>query len=102
MTSDDQVFLFSGPLSARLRRDVEALRAFEEILDASIDPIMKAAIPSALAMAGALTQPAADRCTAEIQRQSASESTDLGFDLRTGIVGGVAVTLTDVLQGPSA
>ncbi len=63
----------SGPLSARLRRDPEAVHAFEDGLDASTDPVMKAAIPSTLGMAGALTQPAADWCTAEIERQSASE-----------------------------
>lgn len=100
-TGEDQVFLVSGPLAARLHRDVEAVRAFEESLDASTDPIMKAAIPSALGIAGALTQRAADWSTAEIERQSASDSTDLGFDLRTGTVRGVSITLTDVLQGPS-
>jgi hypothetical protein len=99
---ENQTFLVTGPLSARLRRDSEAVRAFEDNLDASTDPVMKAAIPSALGIAGALTQPAADWCAAEIERQSAGDITDLGFDLRTATVRGVAITLTDVLQGPSA
>lgn len=100
-TGEDQTFLVTGPLSARLRRDSEAVQAFEGALDANTDPVMKAAIPSALGMAGALTQPAVDWCAAEIERQSANGSTDLGFDLRTGIVRGVAITLIDVLQGSS-
>jgi hypothetical protein len=100
-TGEDQAFLVTGPLSGRLRRDPEAVRAFEDTLDASTDPVMKAAIPSALGIAGALTQAAADWCAAEIERQSAYDSTDLGFDLQTGTVRGVAITLTDVLQGPS-
>jgi hypothetical protein len=29
-----------------------------------------------------------------------SDGTDLGFDLRSGTVRGVAITLTDVLLGP--
>ena len=99
-TGEDQTFLVTGPLSARLRRDSEAVRAFEDNLDASTDPVMKAAIPSALGIAGALTQSAADWCAAEIERQSASDITDLGFDLRTATVRGVAITLIDVLQGP--
>jgi hypothetical protein len=100
-TGEDQTFLVTGPLSARLRRDSEAVQAFEGALDANTDPVMKAAIPSALGMAGALTQPAVDWCAAEIERQSANGSTDLGFDLRTGIVRGMAITLIDVLQGSS-
>ena len=76
------------------------LAAFEDNLDASTDPVMKAAIPSALGIAGALTQSAADWCTAEIERQSASDIADLGFDLRTATVRGVAITFIDVLQGP--
>ena len=99
-TGEDQTFLVTGPLSARLRRDSEAVRAFEDNLDVSTDPVMKAAIPSALGIAGALTQSAADWCAAEIERQSASDITDLGFDLRTATVRGVAITLIDVLQGP--
>jgi len=98
-TGADQSFLVTGPLSARLRRDSEAVRAFEDALDASTDPVMKAAIPSALGIAGALTQSAADWCAAEIERQSASENADLGFDLRTAAVQGVTVTLIDALQG---
>jgi hypothetical protein len=100
-TGEDQTFLVTGPLSARLRRDLEAVRTFADTLDASTDPVMKAAIPSALGIAGALTQRAADWCAAEIEQQYASDSTDLGFDLRTGTIRGVAITLTDVLQGPS-
>lgn len=98
---DDQTFLVAGPLTARLRRDPEAVRVFEDSLDASTDPVMKAAIPSALGIAGALSQRAADWCGAEIERQYASDTTELGFDVRTGAVRGVAITLTDVLQGPS-
>ncbi|HXZ69897.1 MAG TPA: hypothetical protein VEH31_03365 [Streptosporangiaceae bacterium] len=98
---DDQTFLVTGPLSVRLRRDPEPVRAFEDALDASTDPVMKAAIPSALGIAGALTQRAADWCAAEIERQYACDSIDLGFDMRTGTVRGVAITLTDVLQGLS-
>jgi hypothetical protein len=101
-TGDDQTFLVAGPLSARLRRDPEAVRMFEDALDIATDPVMKAAIPSALGIAGALTQRAADWCTAEIARQHASDDTDLGFDLRTGTVRGVAITLAEVLQGPSS
>ena len=101
-TGEDQTFLVTGPLSARLRRDPEAVRVFEDTLDASTEPVMKAAIPSALSIAGVLAQQTADWCAAEIERQSANGSTDLGFDLRTGAVRGVAITLTDVLQGPSA
>jgi hypothetical protein len=101
-TRDDQTFLVSGPLSARLRRDPEAVRAFEDSLNVSTDPAMKAAIPSALGMAGALSQPTADWCAAEIERQYASGRTDLGFDLRTGTVRGVTITLVEVLQGPSS
>lgn len=100
-TGDNQAFLVTGPLAARLRRDPEAVRAFEDTLDANTDPVMKAAIPSALGIAGALTQRAADWCGAEIERQYTSECTDLGFDVRTGTVRGVAITLTDVLQGPA-
>ena len=101
-TGDDQIFLVSGPLTARLRRDSEAASAFEDDVAAGTDPIMKAAIPSALAVAGALTPRTADWCTREIERQFATESPDLGFDLRAGTVRGVAVALSDVLQGPSA
>jgi hypothetical protein len=100
-TGEDQTFLITGPLSARLRRDPEAVRALEGTLHASADPVMKAAIPSALGIAGALTQRAADWCATEIERQYADESTELGFDMRTGTVRGVAITLTDVLKGPS-
>jgi hypothetical protein len=39
--------LVTGPLSARLRRDPEAVRAFEDTLEVTSDPVMKAAIPSA-------------------------------------------------------
>jgi hypothetical protein len=101
-TGDDQTFLVTGPLSARLRRDQEAVRTFEEALDVTSDPVMKAAIPSALGVAGALTQRAADWSAAEIERQYASDSTEFGFDLRTGTVRGVAIALTEVLQGPSS
>ena len=96
---ENQSFVVTGPLSARLRRDPDAARAFEDALDASTDPVMKAAIPSALALAGTLTQPAADWCTAEIERQGAIGNTDLGFDLRTATVRGVTVSLIDTLQG---
>lgn len=101
-SGEDEAFLVTGPLSARLRRDPEAVRAFERKLNGSTGPLMKAAIPSALSMAGALTQMVADWCAAEIERQSTSGTTDLGFDLRTGTVRGVVITLTDVLQGHSA
>ena len=101
-TGEDQTFLVTGPLSARLRRDPGAARMFEANLDIGMDPVMKAAIPTALDMAGILMQSAADWCTAEIERQSANDSTDLGFDLQSGTVRGVAITLTDVLEGPSS
>jgi hypothetical protein len=52
-TGEDQSFLVTWPLSARLRRDAEAAHAFEDALDASTDPLMKAAIPSALGTTGA-------------------------------------------------
>jgi hypothetical protein len=45
---------------------------------------------------------AADWCAAEIERQSVSENTDLGFDLRITTVRGVVITLIDALQGPSS
>jgi hypothetical protein len=48
-TGDDQAFLVTSPLSARLRRDLEAVHELEDSLDASTDPVMKAAIPSELA-----------------------------------------------------
>jgi hypothetical protein len=95
----DLSFLVGGPLSARLRRDPDALRAFEETLTGNADPVMKAAIPSALSSAGVLTQTVTDWCAAEIGRQAASQTPDLGFDLRTAKVRGVMITLTDVLQG---
>jgi hypothetical protein len=91
----------TGPLSARLRRDPEAVRAFEDTLEVTSDPVMKAAIPSALGIAGALTQRVADWCAAELERQYTGGGADLGFDVRAGIVRGVAITLTDVLQGSS-
>jgi len=100
-TGEDQTFLVTGPLSARLRRDPEAVRAFEDTLEVTSDPVMKAAIPSALGIAGALTQRVADWCAAELERQSTGGGADLGFDVRTGTVRGVAITLTDVLQGSS-
>src|SRR5258707_11105256 len=46
-TGDDQVFLVSGPLSARLRRDPEAVHAFEDSPDARNHPNTKAGTPSA-------------------------------------------------------
>jgi hypothetical protein len=101
-TGEDQTFLVTGPLSARLRRDPEAVRTLEDNLDTDTDSVMKAAIPSAVEMAGAFTQSAVDWCAAEIERQSEKDSPDLGFDLRTGTVRGVAITLIDVLQGSSA
>jgi hypothetical protein len=41
----DLSFLVAGPLSARLRRDPDAVRAFEETLTTGTDPIMKSCDP---------------------------------------------------------
>ena len=91
--------LVVGPLSARVRRDADALHAFEEALITGTDPVMKAAIPSALSIAGTLTPIVVDWCEAEIARQAAHGNPDIGFDLQTVTSRGVTATLVDALQG---
>jgi hypothetical protein len=95
----DQPSLVTGPLAARLRRDPAAAGAFSNALTELTDPVLKVAIPTALALAGVLTEEAADWCRGEIARQSASKDPELGFDLQTAAVRGVAVALTDILLG---
>ncbi len=98
---EDQTFLLTGPLSARLRRDPDAVHEFAASLDAATDPTLKAAIPSALTIAGVLTQAVADWCSSEIERQLHSERAELGYDIQTGSARGVAAILLDILQGNS-
>jgi hypothetical protein len=98
-SAGDQSFIVTGPLTARLRRDPDAAIAFSNNLATITDPILKVAIPTALAVADVFTEQVADWCRTEIVKQSHSQDPELGFDLQTLAVRGVTVALSDVLLG---
>jgi N-acetylglucosamine-6-phosphate deacetylase len=65
-TGGDQSVLVTGPLVARLRRDTDAASVFANALVTATDPVLKAAIPTALALADVFTEQLADWCRTEI------------------------------------
>jgi hypothetical protein len=85
------------PAAARLRRDSDAARALSDRLEASSNPSVKASFPRLLAFGGRLTAERDVWCRLELERQTALESSELGYDLVAKRTRAVSTCLLEAL-----
>lgn len=76
-----RVTMMSKPLLARLRYDSAAAAEAFDYLKCSGNPTIKASVPKLLAAAGKMTVVRAEWCRQEIERQQASVSPEIGYDI---------------------
>ena len=88
-------------LVRRLRQDSEAAKGLLSALTESTQPSDKASFARGLATANGLSPELADYCFSEIGKQMALDSPEIGFDLISGDLRGVYLSLLDSLSGPA-
>ena len=89
-------------LVRRLRQDPEAAKGLLSALMESTQPSDKASFARSLATANGLSPELGDYCLSEIGKQIALDSPEIGFDLISGELRGVSLSLLDSLGGPAA
>ncbi|MGH7778484.1 MAG: hypothetical protein ACREQR_01480 [Candidatus Binataceae bacterium] len=89
-------------LVRRLKRDPDAASALLAALNESVSASDKASIARSLASANGLSPELAGYCSREIRAQMALDCPDLGFDVVSGEIRGIALSLLDVLDGGRA
>ncbi len=86
-------------LTRRLRTDPETVRVLASMLTESLHASAKASITRALAVTDGVSSELVTYCNSEIRHQLALKSPELGFDVVSGEVRGVVLSLLDVLNG---
>jgi hypothetical protein len=90
-----------GAVARRLRRDSDARGALLMALTESSQPTNKASFARCLAIADGLSEQLAGYCSREIHHQIEVENPEIGYDVISGELRGILLSLLDVLDGPT-
>jgi hypothetical protein len=92
-----QVTMFSKPLLARLRYDVDAAQEMFAFLEKSSNSDVKASFPRLIAATGGMTTERLTWCSRELERQTQMESPEFGFDVLSRSQRSIRLTLLDAV-----